>query len=325
MRFSGTQRFSCALRRDPLAPSPPIGQAAPMRVFVTGASGFVGRRLLPRLREAGHEAIGADREIDVTQPDMIGDALSSYGPDAIIHLAAMSSVAQSWREPERCFQMNFTGTRTLLEAVSERCPEARLLLIGSADQYLATSPQAKPMDESTPLRPRSPYARTKAAAELLGQRAAERGLDVVRIRAFNHTGAGQSDDFVASSFARQVAAIKAGRQAPILRVGNLESVRDFLHVDDVISAYLALLAPSVPADVYHVAGEMATPIKHVLDQLLTIGGVEAQVETDPDRFRPTDWLVGDASRLRAATDWQPTVELKAILEELYRDWLERDA
>ncbi len=296
-----------------------------MRVFVTGASGFVGRRLLPRLHEAGHEAIGADREIDVTEPAAIGDALAAHGPDAIIHLAAMSSVAQSWREPERCFHMNFTGTRTLLGAVEARCPDARLLLIGSADQYVATAPQARPMDESTPLRPRSPYARTKAAAEILGQRAAERGLDVVRIRAFNHTGAGQSDDFVASSFARQVAAIHAGRQEPVLRVGNLESVRDFLHVDDVIGAYLALLNPAVPADVYHVAGEQATPIQVVLDRLLAIGGIEALVKTDPDRFRPTDWLVGDASRLRAATDWQPTRGLDAILEELYHDWLERDA
>lgn len=296
-----------------------------MRVFVTGASGFVGQKLLPRLREAGHDAIGADREVDVTEPAVIGDALAAHRPDAIVHLAAMSSVAQSWREPERCFHMNFTGTRSLLEAVAARCPHARLLLIGSADQYVATAPQDRPMDESTPLRPRSPYARTKAAAEILGQRAAERGLDVVRIRAFNHTGAGQSDDFVASSFARQVAAIHAGRQEPVLRVGNLESVRDFLHVDDVISAYLALLDPAVPADVYHVAGEQATPIQVVLDRLLAIGGVEARVETDLDRFRPTDWLVGDATRLRAATNWQPTIGLDAILEELYQDWLERDA
>lgn len=296
-----------------------------MRVFVTGASGFVGRRLLPRLREAGHDAIGTDREVDVTAPDLIGAALSRDCPDAIIHLAAMSSVAQSWREPERCFHMNFIGTRTLLWAAAERCPDARILLIGSADQYKARAAQSKPMDESTPLRPRSPYARTKAAAELLGQRAAARGLDVVRIRAFNHTGAGQSDDFVASSFARQVAAIRAGRQEPVLRVGNLESVRDFLHVDDVIAAYLALLDPAVPADVYHVAGEQATPIQGVLDRLLAIGGVEARVETDPERFRPTDWLVGDASRLRGVTDWRPTIELDAILDELYQDWLQRDA
>ncbi|MFK7895909.1 MAG: GDP-mannose 4,6-dehydratase [Myxococcota bacterium] len=296
-----------------------------MRVFVTGASGFVGRRLLPRLGEAGHEALGADRETDVTNPAAIGAALREHRPDAIIHLAAMSSVAQSWQDPELCFHLNFTGTRSLLSALDAECPEARLLLIGSADQYVATAPQDRPMDESTPLRPRSPYARTKAAAELLGQRAAERGRDIIRIRAFNHTGAGQSDAFVASSFARQVAAIAAGRQAPVLRVGNLESVRDFLHVDDVIRAYLALLDPAVPADVYHVAGEQATPIQVVLDRLLEIGGVEAQVESDPERFRPTDWLVGDASRLRARTDWKPTISLDAILEELYRDWSNRDA
>ena len=182
-----------------------------------------------------------------------------------------------------------------------------------------------PFDESTPLRPRSPYARTKAAAEALGEAAARDGLDVVRVRAFNHTGAGQADAFVVSSFARQVAAIRARRQAPVMRVGNLESVRDFLHVDDVLDAYRALLDPSVPADVYNVAGGVATSIQTLLDRLIELASIAPTIETDPERFRPTDWLVGDATRLRKATGWQPRIPFEAILRELYEDWLERDA
>jgi len=298
-----------------------------MRVFVTGVGGFVGRRLRPRLEALGHQVIGADREVDVTDPRLLGPALADAAPDAVIQLAAMSSVARSWQEPALCYRLNFLGTRSLLECVARRCADARILLIGSADQYSPVSGDpgdAGPVDENTPLRPRSPYARTKAAAEMLGGAAAAEGLDVVRVRAFNHTGAGQADAFVVSSFARQVAAIRAGRQAPIMRVGNLESVRDFLHVDDVIRAYQQLLDPAVPADVYNVASGRATPIQEVLDGLIELAQISPRVERDPARHRPTDWLVGDASRLRKATGWQPQRSLHSILEELLSDWLARE-
>lgn len=295
-----------------------------MRVMVTGASGFVGRRLLPRLAAAGHTPFGTDREIDIADASALAAAVSRIRPDAVIHLAALSSVAQSLTAPEDCYRINFLGTRSLLAAVAAEAPAARILLIGSADAYTATSPRAQPLDESTPLRPRSPYARTKAAAEMLGRLAARAGLEVVCVRAFNHTGAGQSDQFVVSSFARQVAAIRSGRAAPLLRVGNLDSVRDFLHVDDVVDAYLALLDRRVPADVYHVAGSTGIAIRTVLEALLGIAGVEARVEVDPARFRETDWLVGDASRLRRATGWQPRIPLEVLLREVYADWLARD-
>ena len=295
-----------------------------MRVMVTGASGFVGRRLLSRLLRAGHDAIGIDREVDIRDASAMTARVAAVQPDAVIHLAALSSVAHSLRAPEDCYRVNFLGTRALLASVAAAAPAARVLLVGSADAYTATSPQSEPLTESTPLRPRSPYARSKAAAELLGRRAAERGLDVVCIRAFNHTGAGQSDQFVVSSFARQLAAIASGRQPALLRVGNLDSVRDFLHVDDVIEAYLRLLDRNVPAGVYQVAGEVAIPIRSVLEALIRIAGVAPRVDVDPARLRPTDWLVGDATRLRRATGWQPRIELDALLREVYEDWLVRD-
>lgn len=295
-----------------------------MRIFVTGASGFVGTRLLPRLAAAGHDAIGADREIDVTDLEAIRKALEIARPDAVIHLAAMSSVAQSIREPDLCHRLNVGGTKNLLRAVESAVPSARVLLIGSADQYSPSSAPSRPLDESAPQNPRSPYARSKTEAEALGVAAMQRGLDVVRVRAFNHTGAGQSDQFVVSSFARQVAAIRLGQQEPVMRVGNLESVRDFLHVDDVLRAYLALVDPSVPADVYNVASGRSTSIQEILDRLIEIAGIAPRVERDPERFRPTDWLVGDAAKLMAATGWRPEIELDAILRELFEDWLERE-
>ncbi|MBY0401688.1 GDP-mannose 4,6-dehydratase, partial [Myxococcota bacterium] len=125
-------------------------------------------------------------------------------------------------------------------------------------------------------------------------------------------------------FARQVAAIASGRAAPVLRVGNLDSVRDFLHVDDVVDAYLRLIDPAVPAHVYNVASSRGIPIRGVLDALIAIAGIAPRIEVDPARFRPTDWLVGDATRLRQATGWQPRISLDALLRAVYADWLSRD-
>lgn len=277
-----------------------------------------------RLAEAGHQTFGADREVDITKPTVIAAALDRFAPDAVIHLAAMSSVAQSFREPERCYQLNFVGTRNLLAAAIRHCPQARVLLIGSADQYAAATSAATAIDESMPLKPRSPYARTKTAAEMLGRLAMRKGLDVVRVRAFNHTGAGQNDQFVVSSFARQIARIRLGKQEAVMRVGNLESVRDFLHVDDVIRAYLALLGRQVPADTYNVASGRSATIQQILDHLLTLADVKPLIEADPARWRETDWRIGDASRLTAVTGWQPEISLETILRELYEDWLAQE-
>lgn len=292
--------------------------------MVTGASGFVGRRLVPALARAGHDPIGFDRELEIRDADAVGRAVAASRPEALIHLAAFSSVAHSQRAPEDCYRTNFLGTRALLAAVAAKAPDARVLLVGTADAYTATPADAEPLTEATPLRPRSPYARSKAAAEMLGRLAAARGLDVVGVRAFNHTGPGQSDQFVVSSFARQVAAIAGGRAEAVLRVGNLESVRDFLHVDDVVDAYLRLLDRRVAADVYQVAGGVGIRIGAVLERLVAIAGITPKIEVDPARFRPTDALVGDATRLRRATGWAPRIALDTLLEAVYADWRARE-
>jgi GDP-4-dehydro-6-deoxy-D-mannose reductase len=294
-----------------------------MRVLVTGAGGFVGRRLVPRLEACGFETTACDLEVDVTDPAAVETILKSSQPEAIVHLAALSSVAASLSDPASCFRANYLGTRCLLQGVARFAPSARVLLIGSSEQYDLSQPGAPPSREQDPLKPRSPYARSKAAAEQLGSEAARNGLDVMRVRSFNHTGAGQTDTFAAPSFAKQITEIAAGRREPEMRVGNLDSVRDFLDVSDVIDAYIALLDSAVPPDIYNVASGHGISLRLLLDTLLEIAGVAPRIEPDPERMRPTDWVVGDSSRLRAATGWQPQVELRETLSELLGYWRDR--
>jgi nucleoside-diphosphate-sugar epimerase len=294
-----------------------------VRVWVTGAAGFVGGHLVSRLEAEGCHVSASDREIDVADPTAVAAKIAEVRPETIFHLAALSSVAASYEQPELTYRVNYLGTRTVLEATSRMAPEARVIVVSTADMYGSASPGAAPFSEASPLRPNSPYARSKAAADLIGGSFAARGLDVLRVRPFNHTGPGQTEAFVLPSFARQVAAIEAGAGEPLLRVGNLESVRDFLDIDDVIEAYARLLDRSVPADVYNVASGAGVLIGDALRSLCELASIEPRIEVHPDFFRPTDIAVGSAERLHSAAGWEPQVPFSTTLERLLNDWRER--
>jgi GDP-4-dehydro-6-deoxy-D-mannose reductase len=294
-----------------------------MRVYITGARGFVGRRLVAHLRARGHSVAGADRETDVCDAQALAAEIATATPEAVVHLAAQSSVAASLRDPDGTFRINYQGSQNLLESVEQTAPRARVLLVGSADQYGGQPPGAPALRETDPLSPGSPYARSKAAAEQLGHGWNERGGNVVMTRSFNHTGPGQADHFVAPSFARQVAEIAAGLRSPELRVGNLESIRDFLHVDDVIDAYASLLEPAAAPGVYNVASGEPHTIRELLDALIALARIAPRIEIDPDRVRPTDQLLGDASKLQRTTGWRAQRSFGQLIEDLAGDWRER--
>ena len=291
-----------------------------MRVFVTGARGFVGGHLVPRLLDEGFEVTATDRDLDVCDRAAVEARLKQAVPEAIVHLAAQSSVAASTGDPERTHRINSGGALSVLEGALRCGSRPRILLIGSADQYGRAVPDSPPFTEDSPLAPASAYAHSKTEAEQLGTSFDDAGLEVVRIRAFSHSGPGQSDVFALSSFARQIAEIEAGRREPVLRVGNLDSVRDYLDVGDVVEAYLRLLDPAVGADIYNVASGVGTRLGDLLDALLDLAGLRPSIERDPERYRPADCSIGDASRLRTATGWKPAVSIERMLERLLADW-----
>jgi GDP-4-dehydro-6-deoxy-D-mannose reductase len=295
-----------------------------VRVLVTGSRGFAGGHLVPRLAARGWRTLATDREeLDVADPGAVARMVAAERPDAIVHLAALSSVGAAAGDPRLAYRVNFAGARNLLAAASQHAPRARVLLVGSGEVYGPLPPGAPPWDERAPLRPASVYGWTKAAADLLGGAFAARGLDVVRVRAFNHSGPGQSDAFVLASFARQLAEIEKGEQEPVVRAGNLESIRDFMDVADTADAYVALLDPGVAAGAYNAASGVGLRIGALLERLMEIMGVRARIAVEPSRLRPADCSVGDAARLARATGWAPRVPVERMLARLADDWRTR--
>jgi nucleoside-diphosphate-sugar epimerase len=275
------------------------------------------------LDDRGWEVTATDRDLDVTDRIAVEAKLKQLMPQAIIHLAAQSSVAASQADPALTLRVNYSGTLSVLRGAQHCGSQPRVLLIGSADQYGTASPGSEPFTEASPFQPASAYARSKAQADELGATFAGLGLPIVRVRAFSHSGPGQPDSFVLSSFARQIAEIDAGQREPILRVGNLDSVRDFLDVADVVDAYVRLLDPQVEATAYNVCSGVGLQLSVLLEALLERASIRPQIESDPERFRPTDYSVGDASRLRTATGWEPRVPIEQTLERLLSDWRQR--
>jgi GDP-4-dehydro-6-deoxy-D-mannose reductase len=253
-------------------------------------------------------------------------AVVASRPDRVYHLAAQSSPHDSWRDPATTLRTNILGLAHLLEALRREAPRARVLVVGSAEEYGQVPLERQPIAEDSELRPASPYAVSKVSQGFLAlQYALGHGMALVRTRTFNHTGPGRGDGFAESSFARQIAEIEAGSRPPEIRVGNLEAVRDFSDVRDVVEAYAQLLEAGLPGEVYNVCSGRGVRIREVLDRLLALSEARIEVRVDPGRLRPADTpsLVGDPGRLRRATGWEPRVPLEQTLRDLLDDWRRR--
>ena len=299
-----------------------------MRILVTGADGFVGQHLGVHLRARGDDVVEVrgpraeawdvrSHSVDVTQADQVMQVVEAAAPQAVVHLAGFSSVARSHQHPGRAFAVNTLGTVNVLAAVRAHAPRARVLLVGSGEVY-GPVPPGERATEDFPLNPTSPYAASKVAAELAGlQFHRSYGLEVVLARPFNHLGAAQDPTFVVPGFAAQLRAILRREAEPVLRVGNLDPVRDFSHVHDVVEAYRLLLEKGEPGRAYNICSGEGRTIRSVLDQMVRIAGAEVRVELDPARLRPSDLpsLVGDSTRLRDL-GWAPKRTLQDALEDV---------
>lgn len=280
------------------------------RVAVTGPDGFVGRHL---------SGILGDRLLpiraDVGDPEALADAVADAAPDAVVHLAARSSVGASWDGAAVVWQTNAVGTVALLEAVRRAAPRARVLAVSTSEVYGANA--AEPAGEDAPTAPVSPYAASKLAAEIACERARRAdGLDVVVARPFQHAGPGQDERFAIGSWAAQIARLEADGGGDLL-VGDIDVRRDLADVRDVCRAYVALLDHPAPAPRYVVASGTAVPLRDVVDALVARAAVPIRVVQDPARLRRSDVrvLVGDARRLRDDTGWRPQIPLDQTLAD----------
>jgi GDP-4-dehydro-6-deoxy-D-mannose reductase len=317
-----------------------------VRLLVTGAGGFVGGHLVELVRRETpatslhgvvlpHGSLGWTPaqgarilEADLDDPAGAAAVIEEVRPEGIVHLAGQSSVQQSWLDPGGTLRTNVLGIVHLLDAARRLGLRPAVLVVGSAEEYGPVSEAELPIRETAPLRPASPYAVSKVAqgalALLYGPAG---GMRVVLTRTFHHTGPGRGEAFAESSFARQIAEIEAGLRPPVIEVGNLDAVRDFTDVRDVVRAYLLLLEKGEAGRAYNVCSGRGLRIRDVLDTLLASSSARVELRLDKERLRPADVpaQVGDPSLLRATTGWEPRIPLAETLRDLLRDWRARVA
>ncbi|MGI8785220.1 MAG: GDP-mannose 4,6-dehydratase [Acidobacteriota bacterium] len=325
-----------------------------MKVLVTGAGGFAGRHLCRALLREGHWVAGTVEsfpsspaqdvshlhvlehvsrvELDVRDADRCRSIVDSIRPDWIFHLAALTFVPASLDSPVETYRVNFLGTLNVLEAVRQSCPSTRFVFVSSSEVY--GRPRYLPIDELHPLAPVNPYSGSKAAADLLCFQYAESyGLDIIRVRPFNHSGPGQSDSFVISALSRQVAEIEVRLREPMLKVGNLDNRRDFSDVRDVVQAYIAAAEKGRRGVAYNVCSGSSHSVRELLEWLLEasraqtaspgqrIAGQEVVVMADPTRIRPDEVpeVLGSNKAALDELQWAPVIPLRQTVTDCL-DW-----
>ena len=291
-----------------------------MIAFVTGGSGFVGSWLCDHLRQEGDEVIAP--ETDVTDASAIAQAVAEAAPEAIYHLAGLAHVGDSWKDPAETFRVNALGTLHVLQAAITSGATPTLLIVSSAAVYGDLGADGDPITEDAPLRPASPYAASKVAAEYLGLQAhLGEGLPVVTVRPFNQVGPGQLPDYVVSALARRIASAERSG-ADTVSSGPLDARRDLTDVRDAVRAYRLLVARGVPGEVYNLCSGTDVSIAEVADRLLAMASRPLELVPDPALDRKVDVSVqrGDCRKLRETTGWEPRFSLEESLRDVLAHW-----
>lgn len=307
------------------------------KVLIIGGAGFVGGYLAEYLQdECGYrvratkmkqeELPGAKYEVvdmDLLVKGEVEKVIKDYEPDFIFHLAAQSSVAVSWSNPQLTVDVNIKGSLQLLDVLKEMEYKGRVLLIGSGEEYGRIQPDEVPIVENTVLRPGNIYAATKCCQNMLaGIYAKAYGLNLIMVRAFNHVGPRQTTQFVVSDFCKQVVEAEKGLRDPIIHVGNLKAKRDFTDVRDVVAAYECLIRQGESGETYNVGSGIAYSIEEILNQIIELSGQEIRVEVEKERLRPIDVpvIVADISKIEAQTDWKRKISMKQTLQDTLDYW-----
>lgn len=313
------------------------------KALITGITGFAGSHLAEHLLSQGMEVYGTARwrskldniehiknDIHLLTADMrdghsLEVVLEESKPDYIFHLAAQSFVPMSWRAPADTMETNLIGTIYLFEAIRKLHISPKIQVAGSSEEYGFVYPHEVPITEENPLRPLSTYGVSKVAADKLSyQYHMSYGLHIVVTRGFNHTGPRRGDVFVTSTFAKQIAEIEKGKE-PVIHVGNLDAMRDFTDVRDMVKGYLLAIEKCKPGEPYNICSGKALKIQEVLDLLLSMTDKKIEVRQDPDRMRPSDVevLQGDCSKFKKQTGWKQTIPFEKTMEDLLNYWRER--
>ena len=316
-----------------------------MRALITGVTGFVGSHLAEfLLAKSGMKVIGVGRspralalkgrlkevpgKFSYCQADLMDfsaakRALKIYRPDRIFHLAGVSSVRESWKDPARALQVNIQGQLNLFEAVRELGIRPRIQIAGSSEVYGEVPDSCRMLDERAPFKPLSPYGMSKAIQDLLvRQYFRSSQFPVVVTRAFPHTGPRQDAGFVASNFAKQIARIEAGKQKPVLRVGNLKLIRDFTDVRDIVRAYWLALEKGESGEAYNICSGEGLELRRIVEFYVRACFVKVKVAQDSSRLRLKEPLrvVGDPKKFMARTSWRPVIDLETTLADLLNYW-----
>jgi len=312
-----------------------------MKALITGISGFVGSHLAELLLSKGFEVHGTIRwrskrdniqhieeklhlhECDIKDASSVRNTIIKSTPRYIFHLAAQSFVHTSWAAPAETILTNIQGQLNVLETMRDIDWPCRCLVVGSSEEYGKVTEDELPITEKNALRPISPYGVSKVAQDLLAYQYFQSfATDLVRTRAFNHTGPRRGEVFVTSTFAKQIAEIEAGKREPVMLVGNLEAQRDFSDVRDVVRAYLLAIEICESGEVYNICSGRSLKIREVLDMLMSISKVKVEIKQDPARLRPSDVMIlrGSSEKFRKATGWVPEIPFEQTLKDLLDFW-----
>ncbi len=300
------------------------------RLLVTGLDGFVGSTVTQVLRgetwRERFELVVPSAPLELRDRATLAAAIDDTRPDCVLHLAGQSFVPISVKDPLATYEVNFLGTLNLLEALKDRGFGGRFLYVSSGDVYGWVPLSALPVTEDYPLRPRNPYAVSKAAAELLcTQWTLAHDFNIVVARPFNHVGPGQAEWFVVSDFAKQIVEVKLGRREPEIRVGSIDVTRDFTDVRDVVRAYLLLLEGGASGETYNVCSGREESIRTMLNHLLELSGVDCRIIMDATRQRPKEQtrVCGSFTKLNQKVGWEPTVAMTQSLQDVLNYWESR--